>query len=144
MTTKFCNCCKQELPLTSFCKNSKAKDGYQWYCKGCKNHQRNGTVTRQVETARRRASKVQAQPKWADVAAITAIYTIKKRLQELTGQEYHVDHIDPLQHELVCGLHVPANLQAIPASVNLGKSNHFTPYRIKDGVTYALLDGEWC
>lgn len=69
--------------------------------------------------ANRRAAKRQAMPAWADKEAIAAIYEAAK------GQSLHVDHEIPLQHNLVCGLHVPANLRPISAFENLSKSNRF-------------------
>lgn len=38
---------------------------------------------------------------------------------------FEVDHIIPLNHPDVCGLHVPWNMQVIPKCLNLKKTNKF-------------------
>lgn len=76
--------------------------------------------------SKRRAIKLNASPNWLtrqDLEQIAELYEIAKAFKLYTGQEYHVDHIVPLQGENVCGLHVPWNLQVIPAKENLSKSN---------------------
>lgn len=64
-------------------------------------------------------------PSWADLTEINTIYKQATRRSLIEGIKYHVDHIIPLNGDLVSGLHVPDNLQVIPASLNLSKSNQF-------------------
>lgn len=71
----------------------------------------------------RRAQTRQAQPTWVDTRAVADFYRRAIELSSLRGIKYHVDHIVPLRGKNVCGLHVPWNLQVIPASENLSKSN---------------------
>ena len=71
-------------------------------------------------------SKLGATPSWLtedDHKWIEWHYKHAKKMEEVTGVKHHVDHIHPLQGEDVCGLHVPWNLQVIPAEENLKKSN---------------------
>lgn len=78
-----------------------------------------------AKSAAKRAAKLQRFPSWADKALIDTFYKEAKRLTKETGIEHHVDHIIPLQGELVSGLHIYTNLRVIPASENLSKNNKF-------------------
>ena len=80
-----------------------------------------------AKSSKRRAALLRRTPPWANDQLITAFYLEAKRLEELTGIQFHVDHIIPLQGELVSGLHVETNLQLLPAHENIGKSNSFDP-----------------
>lgn len=79
------------------------------------------------KTAKKRASKKQATPTWLTKEhheEIQEFYTLSKELSWLfEGEVLHVDHIIPLCSDIVCGLHVPWNLQLLPAKLNLKKSN---------------------
>ena len=74
---------------------------------------------------KRIAAQQQALPKWADVAAMKAIYKDAARLTQQTGIRHEVDHIIPLRSPIVCGLHVPANLQILTKTANRKKWNYF-------------------
>jgi hypothetical protein len=79
-----------------------------------------------ANNAKRHASKLQAIPLWltpAELEQIQEFYICAQMFKLYTGKEYHVDHIVPLRGKNVCGLHVPWNLQVIPAKENLSKSN---------------------
>lgn len=65
----------------------------------------------------------QRTPVWADKKKINAIYHESKRL----GDKFHVDHIVPLIHPGVCGLHCEFNLQIETAKENLQKGNNYWP-----------------
>ena len=73
----------------------------------------------------RQAAKLRATPMWVDRAAMESVYAKAKLLQRETGIVHHVDHIIPLRGKGVCGLHVPWNLQAIPARENYLKSARY-------------------
>ena len=64
-----------------------------------------------------------ATPNWANKETIKQIYAQAKQLSGQSTTKYHVDHIIPIKHPLVCGLHVENNLRIISAKENSEKSN---------------------
>ena len=67
---------------------------------------------------KRRAAKLYATPPWLtkeQLLEMENIYIECARITEKTGIPHEVDHIIPLQGKNVCGLHVPWNLQILPA-----------------------------
>lgn len=77
-------------------------------------------------SAKRRSVKLKATPPWLTeehFELIFSFYQEAKRLQSIDGIERQVDHIMPLIHEDLCGLHVPWNLQVLTAVENNKKGN---------------------
>lgn len=74
----------------------------------------------------RYAAKLRACPKWLsedDRWLIEQAYELAQIRERVCGGKWHIDHIVPLRGNTVSGLHVPWNLQVIPASVNCSKRN---------------------
>lgn len=75
---------------------------------------------------KREQRKRMATPSWLTeehLLEMKHMYWLAGDLKAVSGQEYHVDHIVPLKGKNVCGLHVPWNLQILPADLNYRKSN---------------------
>jgi hypothetical protein len=67
-------------------------------------------------------------PEWLtdiDHERIQNEYRLSAILKQLTGQEWHVDHVIPLVGKNVSGLHVPGNLRVMLGKDNLFKANRF-------------------
>lgn len=90
------------------------------------NYQKNNKGKVNARTASRHAAKVQRTPKWLskeEYLRIQCYYQVAAMRTRETGYQWHVDHIVPLQGTTVSGLHVPWNLQVIPATDNIKKGN---------------------
>lgn len=78
--------------------------------------------------AKRKAEKLKRTPSWLtpdDYWLMRQAYELAALRTKVLGFSWHVDHVIPLQGKTVSGLHVPSNLQVIPAVSNRSKSNKF-------------------
>lgn len=80
-----------------------------------------------ASSRKRKATKKQRTPQWADVWRIQQYYILAAKLSERYEIQFHVDHVIPLQGKMVSGLHTHNNLQVITATENLAKNNKFVP-----------------
>jgi len=122
---KYCPFCRSILSIENFHKDSNNLDNFQNRCKNCsslmsKKWLKNNPEKNKANTANYRAAKLNRTPIWADLNKIKEIY-------KNCPEGYHVDHIIPLQGEIISGLHIETNLQYLTETENLRKGNKW-PY----------------
>lgn len=82
------------------------------------------------QKAIRRMNQKQAKPAFFsefDDFAIKEAYRLSRLRFKATGSKFHVDHVVPIQSNLVCGLHLACNIQVLPAKDNISKNNRYWP-----------------
>jgi len=112
---------KKKLAVVKWCANNlttKRKRNSDW--------KKLNLAKNAAQTMKRHSAKLKRTPNWLTIDQMSEIedfYTAAKLFQMYTGESYHVDHIIPLQGKTVSGLHVPWNLQVLPAKQNISKGN---------------------
>lgn len=71
-----------------------------------------------ANSSKRRAALLERIPSWADIEAIKEVF-------RSCPKDMVVDHVIPLQGEIVSGLHLHINMQYLTPSDNSRKWNHF-------------------
>jgi hypothetical protein len=89
-----------------------------WKRKGDKDYWKAKALAHKI-----RCQKLNRMPLWANEEAINEVF------RTCSGDDFHIDHVIPLQGELVSGLHVENNLQKLTVKENCQKSNKFKPRR---------------
>lgn len=122
---KYCPECKSVKYYNEYYKNPNQAGGLTAVCSTCQNNLE--SARQQLEYFRKnklartvgyQLRKQKAVPNWADLSKIKEIYTN-------CPKGMHVDHIIPLNGDLVCGLHIHTNLQYLTPEENIRKSNKF-------------------
>lgn len=101
----------------------KTSDAYQMRLQQARDWSRLNVAIMNAKTRRRQLRLRTATLTDKHRDAIQRVYEHARDCSVITGEPYHVDHIIPINGETVCGLHVPWNLQILPAAINLRKSN---------------------
>ena len=130
---KRCSSCRLMKITSEFHRLKSSKDGYSLACKDCIKEREKGYK-------KGKGKKRGKYKKWSSKKNREKYHNVKRRCRvqkaTLSGFEselrdiydkcpdgYVVDHIYPIVHPDLCGLHVPWNLQYLTFRENISKSN---------------------
>ena len=119
---KICPKCEKDLDRDAFGLDATRLGGLKSLCRKC-NYEVKDSVNVILHTTLRKKRVKRANPSWSTPDTLRKIYQVREQLAEELKVEMQVDHIIPLIHDEVCGLHVPANLQITSAAFNAAKRN---------------------
>ena len=108
---------RQSVAGQAYTKSENRKKGVN---KSSLNWARNSPYKANAKAMKRHAMKLQRTPKWLTLEHYAQMLETYAKAK---AQGKQVDHIIPLQGELVSGLHVPWNLQILTAIENQSKGN---------------------
>lgn len=94
------------------------KDKIQDYCFRNK-------AKRNQRAQERRVAVRKATTPWYDPQYLRDLYENIKEAEAIFKTKFHVDHIIPLTHKAVCGLHTQENFQILTAQANWIKNNRW-------------------
>lgn len=128
---KYCTGCETLISLSEFGKDSRTSIGYRSKCKKClakenSEYYKTNKPSYRRRDSIRRASMKRAVPSWyseLDDFVLEEMYEICTLRGEKLGFSYEIDHIIPLQSNIVCGLHWHKNWQILTRTENRSKSN---------------------
>lgn len=139
---KTCSKCKKVKALSEFSPRKDRVGKYLSACKECRTmYYKSKRPTRttlvhasysdslryhKAKRSRRTKNAFIAKTEEFNLFVLEEAHILRKNRNKYTGIFWHVDHIIPLQHSLVCGLHFWTNIQVIPAKENWSKNNAFS------------------
>lgn len=121
---------EENLEKVSSARDKYRRENPEKVLQASRNYQRKNKHKYAMYASKRRFAARQAQPSWLspeDKKRMELFWGLAELKSFVTGVEYEVDHIVPLQGKTVCGLHVPWNLRVIPREENRRKQNKFWP-----------------